>query len=249
LASLNWGGYAVCVPKADCSALEAAPASVTVVKGSWVVPSIEGGSGGQTCSDNEKTWYDMSDWIGIDGFVSPTVEQTGTSSDCYYGQAYYYAWYEFYPAPSEFAGSIVVHPGDTMTAEVSYSGRLFTTTITDVSDRQSYTSPATAVPGAETDSAEWIAESAYYDGFLALTPTNPVSFIGASATIGGVTHTIAGWAPNDYWLLMVDYNFGFNQEVGVATPSTATLAYAKAIPLPLGRGGGNFDVNWLSSGP
>jgi len=191
----------------------------------------------------------MSDWIGIDGFVSPSVEQTGTSSDCYYGQTYYYAWYEFYPAPSEFAGSIVVHPGDTMTAEVSYSGGLFTTTITDVSDQQSYTSPPTAVPGAETDSAEWIAESAYYDGFLALTPTNMVSFTGATATIGGVTHTIAGWAPDDYWLLMVDYNFGFNQELGVATPSTQTLASAKAIPLPLLRGGGGFDVKWLSSGP
>ncbi|HUK75322.1 MAG TPA: hypothetical protein VLU99_05970, partial [Nitrososphaerales archaeon] len=76
-----------------------------------------------------------------------------------------------------------------------------------------------------------------------------VSFTGATATIGGVTHTIAGWAPDDYWLLMVDYNFGFNQELGVATPSTQTLASAKAIPLPLLRGGGGFDVKWLSSGP
>ncbi len=267
-ASLNWGGYAVCVPQADCSSLVAAPGTVTDVKGSWVVPAIQGGQGyqggqdagygqggqggygfGQTCSDSQKTWLDMSDWIGIDGFVSPSVEQTGTSSDCYYGQTYYYAWYEFYPLPSVLVSSLTVHPGDTISAEVSYSGGLFTTTITDVSTHQSFTSPATAVPGAETDSAEWIAESAYYDGFLALTPVNQVSFTGATATIGGVTNTIAGWAPNDYWLLMVDYNFGFNQELGVATPSTQTLAYAKAVPLPLGRSGDRFDVNWLSSGP
>jgi len=266
LASLNWGGYAVCVPQADCSTLTGAPAFVTDVKGSWVVPAVQGsygyGSGygngygsGTTCPDSQKIWYDMADWIGIDGFVSPSVEQTGTSSDCYYGQTYYYAWYEFYPLPSVTISSITVHPGDTMTAEVSYSGGLFTTTITDTSTHQSYTSPATAVPGAETDSAEWIAESAAYEvcpvciGFLSLTPVNQVAFSGATATIGGVTNTISGWAPDVYWLLMVDFNFGLNQETGVATPSTATLAYAKAIPQPLGYRGDEFNVNWLSSGP
>jgi len=192
----------------------------------------------------------MSDWIGIDGFVSPSVEQTGTSSDCYYGQLYYYAWYEFYPLPS-FTIPITVHPGDVIRAEVSYSTatREFTTTIEDVNTHQSFTSPATAVAGAERSSAEWIVESAYYNGILALTHVTPVSFTGGTATIGGVTHTIAGWSPNDYSLLMVDYNWGFNAELGIATPSTQTLAYAKAEPFTLEQGGGMFNVNWLSSGP
>ncbi|MGA2664207.1 MAG: G1 family glutamic endopeptidase [Nitrososphaerales archaeon] len=248
LSSLNWGGYAVCVPQSDCATLTAATGAVTNVKGSWVVPSILG-SFGSSCSDSEKTWYDMSDWIGIDGFVSQTVEQTGTASDCYYGQVYYYAWYEFYPANSVLISSMTVRPGDTMSAQINYAGGLFTTTITDLTTHQSYTSPPTAVPGAQTDSAEWIAESAYYDGFLALTPVTPVAFTGATATIGGVTHTISGWASDAYWLLMVDYNFGVNQETGVATPSTQTLAYAKALPSALGRGGDSFIVLWLSSGP
>jgi Peptidase A4 family len=256
-----------------------ASAAVTQVQGTWVVPAIvsSGGSGfggsnaygngnagnfgspGTTCSDNENTWYDNSDWVGIDGFVSQTVEQTGTSSDCYYGQAYYYAWYEFYPANSVAITSIDVHAGDTMTAAVNcvpaapssptYPSATCTTTITDARTHQSYTSPATFVPGALTDSAEWIAESAYYEGFLALTQTNPVQFSGATATIGGVTHGISGWGSNVYWLLMVDYNFGVNQETGVATPSTATLGYAKADTSALGRGGDNFNVQWLSSGP
>ena len=107
----------------------------------------------------------------------------------------------------------------------------------------------TAVPGAETDSAEWIAESAYYEGFLALTQTTAVQFSGATATIGGVTHSISGWGSDVYWLLMVDYNFGVNQETGVATPSTETLAFAKADTSSLGRGGDNFSVSWLSGGP
>ncbi len=201
----------------------------------------------------------MSDWVGIDGFSSATVEQTGTSSDCYYGQAYYYAWYEFYPAASAIITSITVHPGDTMTADVNCVPGVLsatcTTTITDERTHQSYTVSPTVVPGAETDSAEWIAESAAYSicssciGFLALTQTTPVQFSDATATIGGVTHPISGWGSNVYWLLMVNLNFGTNQETSVPTPSTETLANAKADPTPLGRGGGSFNVDWLSSGP
>jgi hypothetical protein len=248
LGSLNWGGYAVCVPQSDCASLEAAQGSVTDVKGTWVVPAIQGAQR-NSCPDSEKTWYDASVWVGIDGFVSQTVEQTGTSSDCYYGQVYYYAWYEFYPANSVTITSINIHPGDTITAEVSYSNGLFTTKIEDMNTRQSYTSPPTAVPGAETDSAEWIVESAYYNGILALTPISQTSFTAATATIGGVTHTISGWGSDAYWLLMVDYNWGVNGETGVATPSTQTLAYAKAVPSALGRYDGGFSVTWLSAGP
>jgi len=239
------------VPLASCAELEAAPGTVTDVKGSWIVPAIVGGgsSTGSRCQDRENTWYDNSDWIGIDGFVSQTVEQTGTSSDCYYGQAYYYAWYEFYPAASYTVFN--VNAGDTITAEVTYSAGLFTTTITDVTTHLSFTSAPTAVPGAETDSAEWIAESAYFDGFLALTQSTQVPFFGASATIGGVTHSLPGWGLNVYWLLMVDYNFGTNQEcspVGCPTPQTESLEYAKALPSGIGYGNG-FKVTWLSAGP
>lgn len=257
VADLNWGGYAVCVPQSNCQACLSLLSScnanttgtVTDVVGTWVVPAIVGASA-TSCSDSEKTWYDMSDWVGIDGFVSDTVEQTGTASDCYYGQVYYYSWYEFYPSPS-YITPVAVHPGDTITASVHYSSvtHNFTTTIEDVTTGHSYTSPSTYVPGAERSSAEWIAESAYFDGFLALTHVTPASFSGGEATIHGDTHTISGWAPNEYWLLMVDYNFGMNQETNVATPGTETLAYAKAQPSGLSTSGTSFDVSWLSSGP
>lgn len=187
--------------------------------------------------------------MGIDGFIDSTVEQTGTISDCYYGHAYYYAWYEFYPQPMYAVFN--VHPGDAITAEVSYSSATgnFTTMIKDLTTHQSYTSPSTAFPGAARSSAEWISESAYFEGFLLLAHVSTVSFTNAKATIGGVTHTITGFAPNDYYLLMVDYNFGINQETNTATPNTETLTYAKGQPLPIGPGGGNFDFKWLSNGP
>lgn len=186
------------------------------------------------------------------------MEQTGTSADCYYGQVYYYAWYEFYPAIPILA-TFSVHPGDTIKAEVSYSTTTnnFTATLEDVTTQQTLSSPSTAVPGAELSSAEWISESAYEIGgpaqdipfgFLLLTHVSQVSYTDARATIGGATHTISGWGTDVYWILMVNSGFGFNEETSVSTPSTETLAYANAQPSGLGTGGGNFNMKWLSSG-
>jgi Peptidase A4 family len=233
-ASLNWGGYV------DYNASYL----VTKVVGTWTVPVIVGARGG-TCPDAQKTWDDHSDWVGIDGFMDGTVEQTGTASDCFYGQVAYYPWYEFYPAGSEaFPAADVVNGGDLMVGEVNYvgpseGGPVFTTTLTDLSQHWSFTSPATAVPGAEMNSAEWISESAYYDGFLGLTQVQHVAFSDAYATINGVTHSVGNWGSNVQWLTMVDYAW---------SPGTG-LTYVKAYPSALSQFGSGFSVTWVSNGP
>lgn len=233
-ASLNWGGYV------DYNASYL----VTKVTGSWIVPAILGAHAGY-CPDAQKTWDDNSVWVGIDGFSDSTVEQTGTSSDCFYGQVSYYPWYEFYPAGSEaFPSADVVNAGDLMIGSVNYvgasaGGPVFTTTLTDVTQHWSFTSPATAVPGAEMNSAEWIDESAYYDGFLGLTQVNSVSFGDASATINGHTHFVGDWGSNVQWLTMVDYAW---------SPGTG-LTYVKAYPSAFNGQGSGFSVTWVSNGP
>jgi Peptidase A4 family len=107
-SSLNWAGYAV----------TGAAGSVSDVKGSWIVPSV-------TCSPSQNAYSAF--WTGIDGYSSSTVEQTGTDSDCQSGSATYYAWFEFYPNPSFLVSGFTVTPGDQISAEVSYSGGMFTT--------------------------------------------------------------------------------------------------------------------------
>lgn len=231
-ASYNWGGYAVY----NNAFL------VSAVSGSWTVPYIVG-SNPTSCPDAQSTWDDNSVWIGIDGFNDSTVEQTGTSSDCFYGQTAYYAWYEFYPAAS-VSLPYTVNPGDQMTASVSYVGTsggqpTFQTTISDFTQHWSYTSPVTAVPGALRTSAEWIDESAYYYGFLGLTRTVQIPFIGASATIDGVTHSLAGWGSNVDWLVMVDYNF----------PYDPVQQYVKGEPGAISFLGTGFEVTWYTYGP
>jgi len=140
VTSTNWSGFAVTGPTN----------SVTDAKGSWIVPSIQG-----SCSSTNQY---SSFWVGIDGYSSGTVEQTGTDSDCQGGVPTYYAWYEFYPHPSFIFSSLTIHPGDRISAEAHFSGRTFTVTITDTTTGQS-ASKSAKVNSAQRSSAEWIAEA------------------------------------------------------------------------------------------
>ncbi len=76
--SSNWSGYAV------------TGGTYTSVSATWV-------QNAGTCSSSD-TDTDMSPWVGIDGYSSSSVEQTGTSVDCSGSSKTYYAWYEMYPA-------------------------------------------------------------------------------------------------------------------------------------------------------
>jgi hypothetical protein len=133
--SSNWGGYAI------------EGTSFTSVHGSWVVPAAKCTSG------NSASGF----WIGIDGFKSKTVEQTGTASECSGATPKYYAWVEFYPKPPKTV-DVEVTPGDVMSASVVYEGSEFKCTIRNVTTGKSATE-SSAVAGAERSSAEWIAEA------------------------------------------------------------------------------------------
>jgi hypothetical protein len=135
--STNWSGYAV------------TGSSFTSAKGSWTVPSAN-------CTKTPNTYAAF--WVGIDGWNSSTVEQTGTDSDCDGKSPSYYAWYEFYPAGSVLISSVAVSPGNHISATVSYSGSEFTTTITNETTGKSF-SKSQKVAGAKRSSAEWIAEA------------------------------------------------------------------------------------------
>ena len=70
-------------------------------------------------------------WVGLDGYGSSTVEQTGTDTDCRGATPRYYAWYEMYPA-----GSVLIRhpvkPGDKLSAATVWNGGArFTLRLTD----------------------------------------------------------------------------------------------------------------------
>ncbi|MCI4370752.1 MAG: G1 family endopeptidase, partial [Thermoplasmata archaeon] len=119
--STNWAGYAV----------TGANHSVSYVHGSWIEPSA--------VSCPSKGYQYSSFWVGIDGYSSSTVEQTGTDTDCQAGVAAYYAWYEFYPNPSFVISKVPIHAGDTISAAVKYVNSTvgFRVTLTDVTTGKS----------------------------------------------------------------------------------------------------------------
>ncbi len=96
--------------------------SVTAVSGTWTVPTVTGIG----------TAY-SSVWVGIDGYNSNSVEQTGIEADTVNGVAQYSAWYEMYPA-GEVTVNLAIHHGDQISASVVYAGGKFTMTIEDLSD-------------------------------------------------------------------------------------------------------------------
>ncbi len=158
--SSNWSGYAVL------------GASFTWAKGSWVVPAAN-------CAGVTSDQY-AAFWVGIDGYSSSTVEQTGTDSDCLGGLPNYYAWYEFYPLGSVNVYNFPVAPGDVISAAVYYSAATdrFTVEITNETTQRTFTKSA-HVAGAIRSSAEWITEApccTFAGGILPLSDFGKAAF-------------------------------------------------------------------------
>jgi hypothetical protein len=209
--STNWSGYAV------------TGSSFTSAKGSWTVPTVN-------CSKTPNTYSSF--WVGIDGWNSTTVEQTGTDSDCDGSSPTYYAWYEFYPAGSVLISTVPVSPGNKMSAQVVYSGSEFTITITNETTGHSYSKSST-VSGAERSSAEWIAEApccTRRGGILPLADFGTVDFgqdytdiaDTNDATDSSVSGQISAFGANVFESIMVNGSTGAEESVPSALSSDGT---------------------------
>jgi hypothetical protein len=161
--STNWAGYA------------AINTTFTSVSSSWKQPTA-------SCSGSQTSYSSF--WVGLDGYASNSVEQTGTDADCSAGTPTYYAWYEMYPkfpvnlSPTTYP----VAPGDTITASVTFSGKnSFVLAISDTTKHWTFTTTQKSNRAART-SAEVIAEApSSSGGVLPLTNFGAVSFTNATA--------------------------------------------------------------------
>jgi Peptidase A4 family len=177
--STNWSGYA-----AETNLTTPASNAVTMVSGSWTVPTVTG-----------KTNAYSSVWVGIDGYSSPSVEQLGTEQDTTKsGATRYYAWWEMYPNPSVVISSMTISPGDSISASVTYNSGAYTLKIKDNTTGQSFSTTQSAT--AQRSSAEWIVEApSSFSGILPLANFGTANLSAAQATINGVTSAIddASW--------------------------------------------------------
>jgi hypothetical protein len=203
--SPNWAGYVT---------TSASSATFSRVKGSWIEPSI-------SCSTPLSPRNDDSFWIGLDGFMDNTVEQTGTEGTCKGTTPKYDAWYEMFPKSSIVA--FTIRAGDRISAEVASVGGKFVLTLTDVSSGRRL--QRTLSMGLATrSSAEWIAESSSSCSNC-LANFGTVTFSDASATSGATTGGISTFSHQA--ITLVD---GINQ--------------VAAQPSGLRSGGTSFSVIW-----
>ncbi len=232
--STNWSGYA------------ATGTNFTQVTGTWKIPA-------SSCAKGSSTEY-AAFWIGLDGWTSSSVEQTGTDSDCSNGTPSYYAWYEFYPEPSYYAGRLTnLSPGDIMTSSVTYNAAKaqFTAVITDVTKNLSYT--ATFSPTRQTGtpartSAEWIAEAPSIEvgrkaEVAPLADFNVIDF-GPDyyTTTGTNSATIGAAAPTPIGAFGVN----LNSSTMVSDGKTVVPMATPSVPT---QDGSSFYVTWNNVGP
>ncbi len=212
--SSNWGGYAV-----ETCLNSPASGVVSDVKGTWTEPSV-------TCTAGETAYSSF--WVGIDGYSSGTVEQTGTDSDCHSGTPTYYAWYEMYPKSSVNI-ALTILPGDTISAEVHYQGSgNFVLTLTDVTSGQTFQTTK-MLKHADRSSAEWIDEAPSGGGILPLADFGTVHFSNCAVTLNGVSGSIVGSA----W-----------QTAQITMSSSGTVkATTSAVTSPYTA----FSATWVSS--
>jgi hypothetical protein len=134
----NWGGYA------------ATGSGFTSVSATWTEANA-------TCNSTDDLY---APWVGIDGYGSSTVEQTGVATDCSSGSPVHQAWYEMYPANPVYLSlsSYPVSAGDHITASVTYAGsNRYTLKLTDSS--RGWTYSTTKSLSSQRASAEVIIES------------------------------------------------------------------------------------------
>jgi peptidase A4-like protein len=102
--SANWSGYALI-----------GPGPYNSVSASWTQPAVN-------CAVTRNGYSAF--WVGLDGYTTETVEQTGTEANCSGGKPVYGAWYEMFPRGSVRISEPVV-PGDSISASVTYLGKAF----------------------------------------------------------------------------------------------------------------------------
>lgn len=160
--STNWSGYAV----------TGASGAFHSVSASWTQPTA-------TCTTRRAQYASF--WVGLDGYNSNSVEQTGTDSDCSGRTPQYYGWYEMFPAfPVNFSNT--VRPGDSMSASVTFSGTsTFTLVLHDAT--QGWTQTITKnQTGLARSSAEVITEApSSNSGVLPLADFNTINYSTSSA--------------------------------------------------------------------
>jgi hypothetical protein len=175
---------------------------------------------------------DASQWVGLDGWSSTTVEQDGVTAQCVGTTPVYSAWFERYPL-APVTSTVAVQPGDAVRATVAEAGGVYTLTLDDLTLGTQQTETARCPSGAKCSdsSAEVISEAPFGTAVLPLADFAMISFskLGVTGASGSkITH--GGFSSASWKEDQVDQIGGTSNKV-IDAPGTL---YA----------GGAFDDQW-----
>ena len=205
-SSFNWSGYADTATKHQ---------TFTKVSGAWTTPSV-------TCNAEDQI---TSDWVGLDGFNSNTVEQLGTISWCFQGAPTYFTWYEMFPKGTVEVG-MALKPGDKISASVTRTNTSYALKLTDsttAGNNISVTKTCALATCVDT-SAEWISERPSFSiGIVPQAHYNAFKLTSGSVTASGKTTTI-GAGPGVNSITMIDATQTYN--LNTVSALTAGAAFS-----------------------
>jgi len=222
---INWAGYAV------------TGSDFTYVSGSWTVTKPD-------CSKTPNSY--SSEWVGIDGWSSDSVEQIGTDTDCNGKTPFYYVWYEFYPLNTVVIKDVSIAPGDKFLASVTYNGDdEYTVTIKNDTTGKSF-SKEVKFKGADgsgvppRNSAEWIME------MDSGRPKDLTDF--GTDSFGQYNTGVSGGADTatDASASGVISDFGSAVQEAITTTTGSSTTPETAVPSILAPDGSSFTVKWKS---
>ena len=206
--SSNWSGYAAHLPRKHV---------YHSVSASWVQPTA-------TCTTPGDEFAAF--WVGLDGYNSTSVEQTGTDSDCVGTTPHYYGWFEMFPAaPVNFSNT--VRPGDHMSASVTFTGvEKYTLVLTDAT-------------------RHWTRTIVRRNASLARSSAEVITEAPSSGTTGAVL-PLADFGTVRFSLIRIN-----GVVLKKETPSRIVMYDTSGLPQDttslLGNAGGAFSNTWLRS--
>jgi Peptidase A4 family len=212
--STNWSGYAAHLPRKHV---------YHSVSASWIQPRAH-------CAASTGDEF-AAFWVGLDGYNSKSVEQTGTDSDCAGATGttpHYYGWFEMFPAaPVLFKNPVM--PGDHISASVTFTGvEKYTLVLKDATQHWTHTVIRRNATLARS-SAEVITEA-------------------PSSGATGAVLPLADFGTVRFSLIRVN-GLILNKE----TPSRIVMVETPPGTLPLdstsvlGNSGGAFSNTWIRS--
>jgi Peptidase A4 family len=207
--SSNWSGYAAHLPRKHV---------YHSVSASWIQPRAH-------CAASTGDEF-AAFWVGLDGYNSKSVEQTGTDSDCDGTTPNYYGWFEMFPAaPVLFKNP--VEPGDHISASVTFTGvEKYTLVLTDATQHWTHTVVRRNATLARS-SAEVITEA-------------------PSSGATGAVLPLADFGTVRFSLIRIN-GLVLNKE----TPSRIVMYDGAGLPEDstslLGNAGGAFSNTWIRS--